>query len=242
VLERTIDAAGVAVARLNHPEQGNCLSDEVIADFIAWLDELEAGDRAVVLVIEGHPRVFCGGGDIRRFGSWGTWTAAERQHYMTTGIQPLFRRLLASPLLTVASVEGAVVGAGLDLVLACDLRYAASSARVRAGYLDVGLVPGAGSPWHLTRLVGPSRTLELLVSREARTAAQLAEWGVFNDVLADEALAPAVAETARAIAAYGRDRVSRLKTLVRDAGEQSFAAHLDHAAALLAVLGEEPAT
>ncbi|GAB2960341.1 enoyl-CoA hydratase/isomerase family protein [Amycolatopsis acidiphila] len=238
MLEREIDTTGVAVARLNQPERGNCLSDDLIAALIGWIDELEQGKDAAVLVIEGHPRVFCGGGDVHRFRSWHAWTGAERQRYLKTGIQPLFRRLLDSPLLTVACVEGAVVGAGLDLLLACDLRFAATSASVRGGYLDVGLVPAAGAPWHLARLVGTSRALELLVSSERHPASQLAEWGIFNHVYADDQLRSAVAATCRAIAGHGRDRVSRLKSLVGIAGEESFAAHLDRAAALLAVLGE----
>jgi 2-(1,2-epoxy-1,2-dihydrophenyl)acetyl-CoA isomerase len=241
MLERVLDATGVAVARLNQPERGNCLSDDLIAALIGWIDELEQGKEAAVLVIEGHPRVFCGGGDVHVFRSWHAWTGAERQRYLKTGIQPLFRRLLDSSLLTVACVEGAVVGAGLDLLLACDLRFAATSASVRAGYLDVGLTPAAGAPWHLARLVGPSRTLELLTSSEPRPASALVEWGIFNRVFADDEVRPAVAAMCRTIAGHGRERVSRLKSLVATSREESFAAHLDRAAAQLAVLGEVPA-
>jgi 2-(1,2-epoxy-1,2-dihydrophenyl)acetyl-CoA isomerase len=239
VLELEIGPAGVAVATLNHPERGNCLSDDTIGELIAWIDEMERRDDVAVLVVEGQPRVFCGGGDVHVFRNWGDWTAVERRTYMTTVIQPLFRRLAQSPLLTVASVEGAVVGAGLDLLLACDLRFAATSATVRSGYLDVGLVPGAGSPWHLVRLLGRSRSLELLLSSEDRAASELAEWGLFSRIFEPEALRPAVMETCAAVAARGRSAVVSLKSLVHSAADESFDAHLEHAAALLALLGDK---
>ncbi|MCW3023147.1 MAG: enoyl-CoA hydratase [Conexibacter sp.] len=238
MLDRRMQAPGVAVATLNQPERGNCLSDEMIAALLGWIDEMEQREDVSVLVIEGQPRVFCGGGNVKVFRNWGAWTATERQRYVATVIQPLFRRLVHTPLLTVACVQGAVVGAGLDLLLACDLRFAAASASVRTGYLDVGLVPGAGSPWHLSRLLGTSRALELLFSSERRTAAELAEWGLFNGVFADEELQPAVARTCTAIAAHGRDRVGPLKGLVRTAAEESLDTHLDRSATLLALLGE----
>jgi 2-(1,2-epoxy-1,2-dihydrophenyl)acetyl-CoA isomerase len=240
MLHCRVEPAGVAVATLDQPERGNCLSDDMIAALLALIDEVEGREDVSVLVVEGQPRVFCGGGDVDVFGGWGAWTAAERRSYVVTGIQPLFRRLVDSPLLTVASVQGAVVGAGLDLLLACDLRFAATSASVRSGYLDVGLVPGAGSPWHLSRLIGRSRSLELLLSGERRPASELAQWGLFNGVFADDELGPAVTRICAGIAARGRDRVGPLKSLVRTAAEDSFEAHLDRAATLLALLGEGP--
>jgi 2-(1,2-epoxy-1,2-dihydrophenyl)acetyl-CoA isomerase len=238
MLDCRIDPPGVAVATLNQPERGNCLSDGMIEALLGWIDEVEQREDVSVLVLEGQPRVFCGGGNVHVFRNWGAWTATERRRYVAEGIQPLFRRLVQSPLLTVACVEGAVVGAGLDLLLACDLRFAAASASVRSGYLDVGLVPGAGSPWHLTRLIGASRSLELLFSSERRTATELAQWGLFNAVYADEELRPTVARTCAAFATHGRTRVGPLKALVRTAGEESLDAHLDRAATLLALLGE----
>jgi 2-(1,2-epoxy-1,2-dihydrophenyl)acetyl-CoA isomerase len=229
---------GVTVATLNQPERGNCLSDAMVAALSEVIDQAEGREDTAVLVIRGQPSVFCGGGDVKVFRRWSDWTAADRKSYIENVIQPLFRRLRDSPLLSVACVSGAVVGAGLDLLLACDLRFAAASAGVRSGYLGAGLVPGAGSPWHLVRQVGSSRALELLLSQEEYPARELATWGMFNCVYEDEALWPAVEALCANIASHGRARVSALRSLTRLASSETFSGHLEHAAAVLAVLGE----
>jgi len=99
------------------------------------------------------------------------------------------------------AVNGAATGAGMDLALMGDIRYAAASARFAETYVRVGLVPGAGGAHFLPRLVGTAKALELFWTGEFVDAAEALRIGLVNEVLPDEGLLPHVREVASRIAA-----------------------------------------
>ena len=88
----------------------------------------------------------------------------------------------------IAAVNGPAIGAGMDLALMCDLRFAAASARFSEGYIRVGLIPGNGGCWFLPRLVGPARALELLWTGDHVGAEEALKIGLVNRVVPDDQL------------------------------------------------------
>ena len=137
----------VAVLTLDDPKRRNALSGPMVDELVAAVDELEADDGIGALVVTGAPPAFCAGADLGDLA-----TAGEDE---LEAIYEGFLRIARSSLPTVAAVNGAAVGAGMNLALACDVRIAAETARFDARFLDLGIHPGGGHTWMLRNAVGP---------------------------------------------------------------------------------------
>ena len=146
-------ADGVATLTLDRPEERNTLTAAMVADIRAAMDECEADEGVGAVVVTGAPPAFCAGGNL------GNLAEADRDSLLA--IYEGFLRIARSPLPTVAAVNGAAVGAGMNLALCCDLRIAAESARFDARFLQLGLHPGGGHTWMLRRAVGPQGAMEI---------------------------------------------------------------------------------
>jgi len=175
---------GVQTITLNQPEKFNALSSAMLQGFGEALRaaERDAGVRAIVLT--GAGKGFSSGADITEFNvAVDTTDAGE---YLRKRYNPLITRMRALEKPLLAAVNGVAAGAGLSLALACDLRFAAESARLVVAFVRIGLVPDAGLMYFLPRLIGPARTLELAWSADPVGAAEAYELGMLNKVLPDD--------------------------------------------------------
>jgi len=175
---------GVQTITLNQPEKFNALSSAMLQGFGEALraGERDAGVRAIVLT--GAGKGFSSGADITEFNvAVDTTDAGE---YLRKRYNPLITRMRALEKPLLAAVNGVAAGAGLSLALACDLRFAAESARLVVAFVRIGLVPDAGLMYFLPRLIGPARTLELAWSADPVGAAEAYELGMLNKVLPDD--------------------------------------------------------
>jgi enoyl-CoA hydratase/carnithine racemase len=147
---------GVAVIRLERPK-ANALS-------VAVLRQLEVAARALTVdppgavVVWGGERIFAAGADISEFAGRAEAVAIGRQ------FRAAFDALAAVPRITIAAVCGYALGGGCELALACDLRVVAETAKLGQPEILLGIIPGAGGTQRLTRLVGPSRAKDLVVT------------------------------------------------------------------------------
>ena len=199
---------GVAVVTLDDPARRNALTGPLVDELTAVLDDLEADERVRAVVVTGAPPAFCAGADL---GELGASREAGLRH-----IYEGFLRVARSPLPTVAAVNGAAVGAGMNLALACDLRLAATSARFDTRFLQLGIHPGGGHTWMLQRLVGPQTAAAMVLFGEVldgpgAVAAGLA-WRCVDDAVL---LAEARTLAARA-AAVPPGLAARAKATLRD--------------------------
>jgi enoyl-CoA hydratase len=140
--------AGVATVTLDDPTRRNALSAAMVGELTAAFDTLEGDADVGAVVVTGAPPAFCAGADLSHLG----------QSPDAKGLGSVyegFLRVGRCALPTVAAVNGAAVGAGVNLALACDLRLAARSARFDTRFLQLGLHPGGGHTWMLTRIAGP---------------------------------------------------------------------------------------
>lgn len=190
---RTDVAGGVAVVTLDDPERRNALTRATVDGIVAAFDRFEAGDEVGAVVVTGAPPAFCAGADLGDLGG------SRREGLLA--IYEGFLRVARSPLATVAAVNGAAVGAGMNLALACDLRLAGPRARFDTRFLELGLHPGGGHTWLLRRAVGDATARALVLfgrvlDGEAAARVGLAWDVVDGDALVDEAVA--VAATAAA--------------------------------------------
>lgn len=143
---RTSIADGVAVLTLSNPERRNAMNLDLSAKLVAALDAAVADPHVGGVVITGEAPAFCAGGDLSEL--QGADPARLRAVY--TG----FLAVADCPLPTVAAVNGAAVGAGLNLALACDLRLAGPRAKFDARFMQLGLHPGGGYTWMVDRALG----------------------------------------------------------------------------------------
>src|SRR5215212_9286280 len=152
-------------------------------DAVNALGEAAEDDSVRAVALTGTGRAFCVGQDVReleqgyREGRAPDLAAALERHYA-----PICRLLAGMPKPTVAVVNGVAAGAGVSLALACDLRLASSAARWRLAFSGIALVPDAGSTWHLPRLIGLSRALEMALLGDWVEADQALAFGLVNRV------------------------------------------------------------
>jgi len=196
---------GVLVLRLERPERRNALDLQMVESLRTSLEAAatDGATRAVVLTGEGS--AFCAGADLARFDDELDGRTFRFQSHRLTALTELIERV-EKPV--VAAVNGAAVGFGVQLALACDLRVGAESARFLFSEGRLGLLPTHGGVARLVKLVGLARARDLLLSSREVSAARAHELGLLTEVVPDDELrerARALAEDAltRAPQSYG---------------------------------------
>ncbi|HTI26446.1 MAG TPA: enoyl-CoA hydratase-related protein, partial [Kutzneria sp.] len=139
----------VAVLTVHDPDRRNALNLSLATELAEAVRACEADEQVGAVVVTGTPPAFCAGADLTALGE------AREQ-----GLRDIYAGFLAvadCSLPTVAAVNGAAVGAGLNLALACDVRLAGDRAKFDARFLQLGIHPGGGMTWMLQRIVGPQQ-------------------------------------------------------------------------------------
>ena len=204
----------VAVLTLSHPERRNALNIELSGKLVDAVRAAVADDGVGAVVITGEDPAFCAGGDLAELARADPATL----HTVYAG----FLAIAQCPLPTIAAVNGAAVGAGLNLALACDLRMAGPRAKFDARFLSLGLHPGGGYTWMLQRLLGPQAAAALTLFGDVLDATEAARIGLVHKVAED--VLPAALELAGRAAAAPRDLVVATKATMRlTAGAMSHA-------------------
>jgi enoyl-CoA hydratase/carnithine racemase len=191
---------GIGRIVLNRPERMNAFTFEMIDAWRAAIEECRRDDAVKVVIVTGAGAAFCSGGDIVEMGDRLEQTPEQRKAELFDRIEriPLALEDLDKPV--IAAVNGVATGAGMDMALMCDLRYAARGARFAETYVNVGLVPGAGGAHFLPRLVGVSKALELFWTGDFIDAEEAMRIGIVNKVFPDADLMTHVEKIARKIA------------------------------------------
>jgi enoyl-CoA hydratase len=174
------DAAGIALITINRPDKLNALSAAVIAELRDAFERI-AGDsaiRAAILTGAGE-KAFVAGADIKELSAL---SPAEMRAAAHRG-QQTFRLLETSGKPSVAAINGFALGGGLELAMACTVRFASENARMGQPEVKLGLIPGYGGSQRLPRLVGRGRALELLLAGDAISAAEAHRIGLVNAVV-----------------------------------------------------------
>src|ERR1019366_1209703 len=175
-----VDAGGIALITVNRPEKLNALSGAVIADLDQAFQQI-AGERAIraAILTGAGEKAFVAGADIQELAAL---SALQAREFARRG-QRVFRMLETSHKPSVGAVNGFALGGGLELAMACTVRFAAENARMGQPEVKLGIIPGYGGTQRLPRLVGRGRALELLLSGEAIVAAEAYRIGLVNAVV-----------------------------------------------------------
>jgi len=223
----------VATITLDRPDARNAYSDAMVHSLVTALDQAEANREIRVIVLTGAGRAFCAGGDLKRMrdhsGMFAGDAAELRRRYID-GIHKIPRRLAGCEKPVIAAINGAAIGAGLDLACMCDLRIAANGGKLGSTFVKVGLIPGDSGAYFLARTIGFSRALELVLTGRILTAEQGLAIGLVHEVVDRQSLQAAVRTRALELAALPPVAV----TLTKRAAYRSWGASLDQALELAA--------
>ncbi len=168
----------VARLILNRPSKANAFHADMMAELNKALGELEKNNDVQCVVITGAGANFCGGADVGAFASGrvdDTFNFSEAPH-------EVFTRIETFPKPVIAAINGAAMGGGLELALACDIRIMNKTAQLRLPEITLGLFPGAGATQRLGRLIGWSRAKEMILLAEPVMADKALAWGLVNVV------------------------------------------------------------
>ncbi|CAG9232881.1 Putative enoyl-CoA hydratase/isomerase family protein [Paraburkholderia sabiae] len=213
-LKFTIDN-GIATITLNRPEKLNAFTDAMQESWLDALEECRTNRDVRVIVMTGTGRAFTTGGDVDSFSTSAEQTAASIKSRVAEGIQRLPRKIAEIDKPVLAALNGMATGGGLDIALACDIRFAAESARFAETYVRMGLIPGVGGAYLLPRIVGMSKALEMFWSADWVDARDAERIGLVNRVFPDEQLMEGTYAFARRIADGAPLAVQLIKRVMR---------------------------
>jgi len=204
VLVDTTD--GVATLTLNNAGERNTLTAPMVAEIVAAMDDIEANDAVGAVVVTGAPPAFCAGANLGNL--------AESSAESLGSIYEGFLRIARSQLPTLAAVNGAAVGAGMNLALGCDVRIAARRARFDTRFLQIGIHPGGGHTWMLRRIAGPQATFATVVFGEIMDGTEAERVGLVHRCVEDDQLLAAAQEMAARAASAPRELVIEVKRTI----------------------------
>ena len=186
--------AAIAVVTLNRPKQLNALSEELMGALVARLRELDGDDAIRCIVVAGNDRAFAAGADIGMLAQTSPVDAATSDRLAQWDAI----RNVGKPI--VAAVSGYCLGGGCELAMLCDLIVASETAQFGQPEINLGLMPGAGGTQRLTRAVGKSVAMDVILSGRFLTAREALDAGLVARVVAKEAWLDEARRVARAIA------------------------------------------
>ncbi len=182
---------GVATLTLNNPTERNSLTQPLVDEIVEAMNEVEANPHVGAVVVTGAAPAFCAGANLGNL--------AEAEGPGLRKIYEGFLRVAGSPLPTIAAVNGAAVGAGMNMALGCDVRLAGRSAKFDTRFLQLGIHPGGGHTWMLRRIVGPQAASALVLFGEIVNGTEAERIGLAHRCVEDaDLLAAAQTMAARA--------------------------------------------
>jgi len=215
----TLEQDGAAaLIRLDRPEALNALSERLMDELAAALDRLEADPQVRCIVLTGSDRAFAAGADIKEMAGK-TYPDAFSENFITRNWERAAH--CRKPL--IAAVAGYALGGGCELAMMCDFILAADNARFGQPEINLGVVPGAGGTQRLTRFVGKSKAMEMVLTGRMIDAGEAERCGLVSRVVPLAELIPEAMKAARAIAGLSPVSVMMAKELVNAAYETPLA-------------------
>lgn len=219
----------VATLTFNRPGKLNALSMELIERSIETLSDWSRDHEIGCIIVTGTGRAFCAGGDVSTMAQDDSETLEQKIDRLRQ-MHELSRVLYDMPKVTIASVNGFAMGAGLGVCLACDLRIASDQARFGTAYVKVGYGGDFGTTWLLTHYLGSPKAKELFFLGDIIDANEAHRLGLVNRVVAHEGLHSEVCDIAFRIAHGPLTSYRYMKANVNFAATADFRTMLDREA------------
>jgi 2-(1,2-epoxy-1,2-dihydrophenyl)acetyl-CoA isomerase len=212
-------ADGVATLRLNRPEQGNAINEEMAADLEQAAMRIAETSSIRAVLIAGNGPNFTVGGDVNLFALTPREQLPHRLRRMIDAYHQAIERLIGIDAPIVAAVRGAAAGGGLGLLYATDVAIAADDSRFALGYGALGLTSDGGNTWFLPRMVGLRRAQELFLLNRRLSAQEALEFGLVSRVAPDAAVEAEAAAIAARLAAGPTRAHGAMRRMLRQSFE-----------------------
>ncbi|MBM7555025.1 enoyl-CoA hydratase [Thalassobacillus pellis] len=200
----------VATLTLQSPP-ANALSSSLLQALSDRMDEIEKGGEVKAIIIKGEGKFFSAGADIKEFTSLQNETDYTS---LSQKGQELFDRLEHFHIPVIAAIHGAVLGGGLELAMACHIRYCEEEAKFGMPELNLGIIPGFAGTQRLPRLVGEPLAYEMILSGTPISGKEAATLGLANKSFPSEDLFPAAEKLAKTIAAKSGPSIHKVMNLI----------------------------
>lgn len=226
---------------LNRPDCLNAFNDEMSYELQKALKEAEKDKAVRCIILIGAGRGFSAGQDLRSRSVNAESSNGDRPHLgesIRKRYSPIVSRLRSMEKPIIAMVNGVAAGAGASIAFACDMRFAAQSAKFIQAFIKVGLIPDSGACWLLPRLMGSGRAFEFAVTGEPIAAEVALQMGLVNRVVPDEQLHEATWQFAQQLAQGPTQAIGLLKRALNKAATVDFDTYLDYEAHLQEVAGQ----
>lgn len=217
----------IATITLNRPEVMNAINEEMLPLWVDALEQCRISPEVDVIIITGSGDSFCRGGDVSKLGAHTEPSPLEIKQQFWDRLHSIPKKMAEIDKPVIAAINGLASGAGVDVALHCDLRFAVESANFRVSYTAFGLVPGNGGTYYLPRIVGEAKALELFWSAEPFDAKEALAMNLLNKVFPDDELMPRTIEFARKISENAPLPVRMIKRAVKQGANMDLNTHLD---------------
>jgi enoyl-CoA hydratase/carnithine racemase len=229
----------VVTATLNRPDERNAISTtDYVGEIRAFCAEMGADPSVKAVILTGRGSAFCAGGNIKdmrdKSGIFEGSPYRLRNRYRD-GIQQIPLALYELEVPTIAAVNGAAIGAGLDLACMCDIRIASDRALFAESFVKLGIVPGDGGAWLLPRVVGMARASLMTLTGDTIDAAKALDYGLVAEVVPHETLLDEARKIAQRIAANPGHALRLAKRLLREGQDMKLQPLLELSAAFQAL-------
>ncbi|QUD87992.1 enoyl-CoA hydratase [Phenylobacterium montanum] len=205
---------GVRLIRLNRPEALNAFNNQLMNDLTAALDEAEADDAIGCMVITGSEKAFAAGADIKEMASK-SYAEVYGEDFITRNWERVTR--CRKPV--IAAVAGFALGGGCEMAMMCDFIIAADNAKFGQPEINLGVSPGAGGTQRLTRFIGKSKAMDMILTARFMDAAEAERCGLVSRVVPVAELIDTAMAAAKKIASLSPNAVKLTKEMVNAAYE-----------------------
>lgn len=230
---------GIVTLTMNRPEERNALSEASQMDeFVQTCDRINRDLSVKAVILTGAGTAFSAGGNIKHMREKRYYSAGSPAQIRNTyrhGIQRIPLALYNLDVPTIAAINGHAIGAGLDLACMCDVRLAADTAKMASSFVKLGIVPGDGGAWLLSRVVGPAKALEMMLTGDTLDAQAALACGLVSKVVSGDQLMTEARAFAQRFAVNPAMTLRLTKRLIRESAHTSLNTSLEMAAAYQAL-------